>query len=107
MKSSCTTCRTAKAKLAELGIEVEIRDYYKLPLTAVELERMLPADPTPMLGTRSPKYKTLGLKGRRVSKAEAIELMLQDDNLLKRPILIHPKGTILGFDPEAYAALIA
>ena len=106
MKSSCTTCRNAKAKLAELGIEVQIRDYYKQPLEAAELERLLPADPTPMLGNKSPKFKELGLKDRRLSKAEAIDLMVQDNNLLKRPILVHPKGTVIGFDAEAYARLL-
>jgi arsenate reductase-like glutaredoxin family protein len=30
---------------------------------------------------------------------------VQDNNLLKRPILVHPKGVIIGFDPAAYAAL--
>lgn len=102
MKSSCTTCRNAKAKLEELGIEVEIRDYYKKPLEAAELEKLLPANPAPMLGTKSPKYKELGLKDRAISKAEAIELMVGDNNLLKRPILVHSKGTVIGFDAAAY-----
>ena len=31
--------------------------------------------------------------------------MVQDNNLLKRPILVHSKGVIIGFDPAAYAAL--
>ncbi len=106
MKSSCTTCRNAKAKLAELGIDVEVRDYFKKPLEAGELERMLPQDPTPMLGTKSPKYKELGLKDRRLSKAEAIVLMVMDNNLLKRPILVHPGGVIIGFDAGAYAKLV-
>ena len=105
MKSSCTTCRNAKAKLAELGIEAEIRDYYRKPLEAAELEALLPADPAPMLGTKSPKYKELGLKDRHLTKAEAIALMVEDNNLLKRPILVHPKGTVIGYDPEAYAHL--
>ena len=105
MKSSCTTCRNAKARLVELGIDFEVRDYYKQPLRAAELDRLLPAEPSPMLGTKSPKYKELGLKDRRLSKAEAIELMVQDNNLLKRPILVHPNGVIIGFDPAAYAAL--
>ncbi len=105
MKSSCTTCRNAKAKLAELGIEVEIRDYFRKPLEAPELEGLLPEDPAPMLGTKSPKYKELGLKDRRLSKAEAIALMVEDNNLLKRPILVHPKGTVIGYDPEAYVRL--
>ena len=105
MKSSCTTCREAKAKLAELDIEVEIRDYCKTPLAAAELERLLPADPAPMLGTKSPKYRELGLKDRELSKAEAIALMVQDNNLLKRPILVHAKGVIIGFDKAAYGHL--
>ncbi|HEX4845242.1 MAG TPA: ArsC/Spx/MgsR family protein [Geothrix sp.] len=106
MKSSCTTCRNAKAKLAELGIEVEIRDYFKRPLEAPELESLLPVDPTPMLGTKSPKYKELGLKDRQLAKAEAIALMVQDNNLLKRPILVHPRGVIIGFDSVAYEKLV-
>lgn len=106
MKSSCTTCRNAKARLAELGIDLEIRDYFKVPLNAGELEELLPLDPSPMLGTKSPKYKELGLKNRTLSRAEAIALMVQDNNLLKRPILVHPKGVIIGFDAAAYAKLI-
>ena len=105
MKSSCTTCRAAKAELASLGIAVEIRDYFKAPLTAAELERLLPEDPAPMLGTKSPKYRELGLKGRTLTKAEAIALMVEDNNLLKRPILVHAAGTVIGFDAAAYARL--
>lgn len=107
MKSSCTTCRNAKAKLEELGIEVEVRDYFKKPLAAAELEKLLPKDPTPMLGTKSPKYRELGLKDRRLGKEEAIMLMVMDNNLLKRPILVHSKGVIIGFDASAYAKLIS
>ncbi len=107
MKSSCTTCRNAKAKLAELGLEVEVRDYCKKPLEAAELEGLLPADPIPMLGTKSPKYKELGLKDRRLTRAEAIALMVEDNNLLKRPILVHTRGVIIGFDAGAYAKLIS
>jgi len=106
MKSSCTTCRNAKAKLAEMGIEVDLRDYFKQPLTASELERLLPADPGPMLGTKSPKYKELGLKDRKLSKAEAIALIIQDNNLLTRPILVHPRGVIIGFDSALYGTLV-
>ena len=105
MKSSCTTCRDAKAKLAELGIEVVLRDYFKTPLNSGELEALLPADPASMLGTKSPRYKELGLKDRQLTRAEAVELMVQDNNLLKRPILVHPRGTVIGFDPAAYVEL--
>jgi len=105
MKSSCTTCRKAKALLAELGIDAEIRDYFKKPLEASELQGLLPADPTPLLGNKSSKFKELGLKDRKLTKPEAIALMVEDNNLLKRPILVHPGGFIIGFDEAAYRAL--
>jgi len=105
MKSSCSTCRKAKVLLLELGLDAVIRDYWKQPLTAAELEKFLPVDPAPLFGTKSPKYKELGLKARRLSKAEAIALMVEDNNLLKRPILVHPGGLIIGFDEAAYRAL--
>lgn len=107
MKSSCTTCRKAKAALAELGVDVEVRDYFKQPLEAAELKRLLPMDPTPLLGSKSPKYRELGLKNRQLSKAEAIALIVTDNNLLKRPILVHNQGVIIGFDVSAYAKLIS
>lgn len=105
LKSSCTTCRKARAVLADLGIDAAIRDYWKLPLDAAELEALLPADPTPFLGSKSPKFRALGLKDRRLSKSEAIALMVEDNNLLKRPILVHARGVIIGFDEAAYRML--
>ena len=105
MKSSCTTCRKAKLLLAELGIDAEIRDYTKKPLEASELGALLPPDPNPLLGSRSPKFKELGLKDRQLSKAEAIELILSDNNLLKRPLLEAGGRVIIGFDEPAYRAL--
>lgn len=105
MKSSCTTCRKAKALLEELGLPFELREYYKTPLTAAELEGLLPEDPTPYLGSKSPKFKELGLKDRRLSKSEAIALIVEDNNLLKRPLLVHDRGFIAGFDEAAYRAL--
>ena len=72
LKSSCSTCRKAKLLLAELGIEAELRDYTKRPLEASELEALLPLDPSPLLGSKSPKFKELGLKDRKLSKSTTI-----------------------------------
>lgn len=37
-----------------------------------------------------------------VSKKEAIDLMLQNPNLIRRPILIRGSKVIFGFDKDAY-----
>jgi hypothetical protein len=38
------------------------------------------------------------------SKKEAIDLMMENPNLIKRPILIRGSKVTFGFNPEAYLA---
>lgn len=51
---------------------------------------------------RSPVFKTRALPG---SKREAIDLMLEQPNLIRRPILVTDRGVIFGFDKDAYGRL--
>lgn len=48
---------------------------------------------------RSPVFKTRPLPK---SKKEAIELMLKQPNLIKRPILVKGSQVVFGFDKAAY-----
>ena len=67
------------------------------------LERHISADRfLNALSTRSPVFKTRPLPQ---SKREAIDLMVHNPNLIRRPILISGSRVIFGFDKEAYAAL--
>ena len=54
------------------------------------------------VSTRSPTWKERPLPK---SKKEAIELMLANPNLIRRPILIKGSKVIFGFDKDAYARL--
>ena len=56
-----------------------------------------------MLNTRSPAFKALG--GRKLSKAEALELMGKDVNLIKRPLVLAKAKTVFGYKPEEYEKL--
>lgn len=53
------------------------------------------------MSTRSPVFKERPLPK---SKKEAIDLMMEQPNLIKRPILIRGKQVIFGFDKEKYGA---
>lgn len=55
-----------------------------------------------VLNTRSPAFKALG--GRKLSKTEALDLMMEDANLIKRPIVLGRK-TVFGYKPEEYDKL--
>ena len=54
------------------------------------------------VSTRSPVFKARPLPK---SKKEAIDLMVQQPNLIKRPILVKGTKAIFGFDKEAYGAV--
>jgi arsenate reductase-like glutaredoxin family protein len=51
---------------------------------------------------RSPVFKSRPLPA---SKREAIDLMVEQPNLIKRPILIDRDRVIFGYDKAAYDAL--
>jgi len=42
------------------------------------------------------------MKEKPPSRQEAIRLMAQHPNLIKRPILIHGKKIVLGFDEQVF-----
>jgi arsenate reductase-like glutaredoxin family protein len=54
------------------------------------------------VSTRSPVWKTRPLPR---TKKEAIDLMMEQPNLIRRPILIKGSKVIFGFDKDAYGAL--
>jgi arsenate reductase-like glutaredoxin family protein len=51
---------------------------------------------------RSPVFKTRPLPK---SKKEAISLMLEQPNLIRRPVLVKGGKVTFGFDKEAYSKL--
>lgn len=54
------------------------------------------------VSTRSPVFKTRPLPK---SKKEAIDLMMAQPNLIRRPILVRGDRVVFGFDKDAYASL--
>jgi arsenate reductase-like glutaredoxin family protein len=52
------------------------------------------------VSTRSPVFKTRPLPK---NKKEAIDLMMAQPNLIKRPILVRGSQVTFGFDKAAYA----
>ena len=58
-----------------------------------------------VLSKRSPTYKAMNLGARTLSKSEAIDLMLNDPNLMRRPLLLAKGKAVLGYDAEEYKKL--
>jgi Spx/MgsR family transcriptional regulator len=102
-KPTCTTCRTAREFLKRRGVDVEERDINRTPPSRAFLERHIDAKRyLDYVSRRSPVFKQRPLPS---SKREAIDLMVQQPNLIKRPILINGRQVVFGFDREAYGAI--
>jgi len=80
---------------------VEGRDINRNPPTRAFLEQHIEADRfLEFVSTRSPIFKQRPLPR---SKKAAIDLMMEQPNLIKRPILIRGSRVIFGFDKEKFA----
>ena len=58
-----------------------------------------------VLSTRSPAYKARGLDVKTLSKSDAIALMLEDANLIRRPLVLKGKKAVFGYAPAEYETL--
>jgi arsenate reductase-like glutaredoxin family protein len=85
----------------ELAVELDERDYAKQPLKETELKELFKAvDPRDYINPKSPAFKSLNLKGKTLTPEQAIKLMVQEPNLIKRPLTIAGRKIIAGLDRD-------
>ena len=81
-------------------MDVEERDINRNPPDRAFLERHVDEDHfLDFVSKRSPVFKTRPLPK---SKKEAIDLMVEQPNLIKRPVLVRGTKAVFGFDKERY-----
>ena len=85
----------------ELAIELDEQDYAKQPLSETELKDLFKAvDPRDYINPKSPAFKRMNLKGKMITPEQALKLMAQEPNLIKRPLTIAGRKIIAGFDRD-------
>jgi arsenate reductase len=90
-----------------MGAELESRDLDRQPLTKAELEELIgDCDYREFLNTRNELYRARKMKDHPPSRAEAINLMAKEPNLIRRPVVIRGSKMVLGFDEAAYRKLV-
>jgi Spx/MgsR family transcriptional regulator len=95
------------ADLEGRGIELVKHDLAKERPSRELLEKLIDAKRlADFVNTRSPAYKERGLDVAKLTKAQAIDLMMEEPNLIKRPLVLGSKGkAVFGFKPEEYESL--
>jgi Spx/MgsR family transcriptional regulator len=108
-KKSCSTCRRAKSFLAELTDEgtFEERELNSAPMSTEELDLLIGQhDYKLFLNSRNELYRTMNMKERPPTRAEAVKLMAREPNLIKRPLLVRGQHIVYGFHEDQFKALI-
>jgi arsenate reductase-like glutaredoxin family protein len=84
--------------LRERGVEVEEIDLNR-GLSVAELEKLIgKRDYREFLNTRNEIYRERGMKENPPSREEALRLMSENPNLIRRPILVKGSRMFLGYD---------
>lgn len=97
-KPTCNTCRTTLKLLRERGAEFETINYYEQPLTATQFRSLLGKlglSPRDVLRTKEPIARELGLGKRDLSDDELIQLMVENPDLIQRPIVVRGDEAVL------------
>jgi arsenate reductase (glutaredoxin) len=91
--------------LREKGIAFEETDLNR-KLTVAQLDKLIgDRDYKPFLNSRNELYRERGMKEHPPSRTEALRLMSENPNLIKRPILVSGSRIVLGFDEDAITEL--
>jgi arsenate reductase len=105
-KPNCTTCRKARNFLEKRGYQLYFRDLAKERLRPAALEKLIGTrDHTEFLNTRNELYREKNMKEHPPSRKAAIQMMSDEPNLIRRPVVVAGGRVVLGFDEEGLARL--
>lgn len=94
------------AYLEGKGVELVKHDLAKEPPSRELLETLIDEKHLEdFLNKRSPAFKERNLGARKLTKKQAIDLMLEEPNLIRRPLVLAGRRAVFGYKPEEYDKL--
>jgi len=76
-------------------------------LTVADLDQLIgKRDYQLFLNSRNEIYRERGMKENPPSRPEALRLMAEHPNLIKRPILVKGREMVLGFNEEEWSGAV-
>ncbi|MDJ0933613.1 ArsC family reductase [Breoghania sp.] len=108
--ANCDTVKKARRFLAEAGVDYEFHDYKKKGVDEAALRAQVAEFGwEKILNTRGTTWRKQPdeVKDATTNEAAAIELMLREPSIIKRPIAESDDHRLLGFDPTAWEIALA
>lgn len=103
--ANCDTMKKARAWLDAQGVGYDFHDYKKLGITAEKLgEWSDVVGWEVLLNKAGTTFRKLPDADKAdLTRDKAIALMVDQPSLIKRPVLEHTGGILVGFKPDIYA----
>ena len=106
---NCDTVRKARGWLGEKGLYYVFHDYKRAGIGEDKLREWVAARGwEAVLNRKGPTFRKLPEDERADLDADkAIRLMMAHTSAIKRPIVEHPGGLLVGFDPTEWSSALA
>ncbi len=89
-KPTCTTCRKTVKMITEMGIDFEKVNYFIKPFTKNKLRTLLKKmnmKPSELLRKNESAYRELKVSKNNYTEEQILKFMIEDPNLIQRPII--------------------
>jgi len=105
---NCDTVKKARAWLDARGIPYAFHDYKKQGADPRKLQRWVEAASwEKVLNRAGTTFRKLPESDREsLDAAKAVRIMAANPSAIKRPIVEHPRGVLVGFKPEEWENLL-
>lgn len=108
-KPTCSKCRSTLSILRDRGVDFEAVNYYETPLGEAELRGLidkLGVGPREVMRKDEAVYRELEIGKRELSDDELIKLMVENPDLIQRPIVVRGERAVLCRPPENVEELL-
>jgi arsenate reductase len=105
----CSKSRGALEILGERGVDVEVIEYLKAPLSQADLERIVDAipDAPAALVRKDKRFQELGLDAADyATKAQVVALLLEHPELMERPVVFRGERAVIARPSEKVLELL-
>lgn len=104
---NCNKIRDTKTWLSSNKVDFEFIDLKKEPLTESELRELeFKVGLDVLINRKGTTYRNLGLKDKDLSEDELFQVLLKNQNMMKRPILTNEEAVLVGYDEEAFEGFV-
>ncbi|MGB0346579.1 MAG: arsenate reductase family protein [Balneolaceae bacterium] len=100
---NCNKIRDTKKWLDTNGIDYELINVKKEPLTRDELKDLeFKVGLDVLVNSKGTTYRNLKIKDLDLSEEQLFDVLLENQSMIKRPVIAYENSVLVGYDEEAF-----